>query len=590
MTSVDPHADTLELLRMAGSHPIVQGFPDGAIIVFDRDLRYLCAGGRGIAPLGLTQERIEGRTIYDIFPSEMVAEFEGPYRHALAGHETSLEVRFEDRIFLHRISPLMDAGGTVIAGIGYALDVTESRRSEEALRSSEQGLREERRRLRDAEAIGHSGSWEWDMATDTITWSEGLFALHHLDPTDFPGGYAQASARVHPDDRDLVETTLEACRTSEAPIRFRYRVNRVSDGEVRWFDSHVRGVFEDGALMRLVGAVADITDQVSAEAEADEANAFQQAVIAASPDYTFIADIRTGATIYGSRERDVPGLSGGADGSVSSFITDTVVHTDDQARLRAMDEQAVALGDGEVLEERYRIGDGEDGWRWLSRRIVPFRRDQAGWVTEVLGVLRDVTDVVEAEEKLSHDAFHDSLTGLPNRALLLDRLTEALSRSESLGREIGVLYLDLDGFKRVNDTAGHAAGDAVLIETANRLRKVVRQGDTVARVGGDEFVLVIEPWNRADVAPPLDDAPDTTFDRTLALKVADRVVGVLQAPIVVHGVEHRVTASVGITYPSALALDHPGTMTATHVVEEADAAMYWAKQEGKNRVEVFAWT
>ena len=246
MTSVDPHADTIELLRMAGSHPIVQGFPDGAIIVFDRDLRYLCAGGRGIAPLGLTQERTEGRTIYDIFPSEMVAGFEGPYRHALAGHETSLEVRFEDRIFLHRISPLMDAGGTVIAGIGYALDVTESRRSEEALRSSEQGLREERRRLRDAEAIGHSGSWEWDMATDTITWSEGLFALHHLDPTDFPGGYAQASARVHPDDRDLVETTLEACRTSEAPIRFRYRVNRVSDGEVRWFDSHVRGVFEDG--------------------------------------------------------------------------------------------------------------------------------------------------------------------------------------------------------------------------------------------------------------------------------------------------------------------------------------------------------
>jgi diguanylate cyclase (GGDEF)-like protein len=243
-----------------------------------------------------------------------------------------------------------------------------------------------------------------------------------------------------------------------------------------------------------------------------------------------------------------------------------------------------------VLEERYRVRDGEDGWRWLSRRIVPFRRDQAGWVTEVLGVLRDVTDVVAAEEKLAHDAFHDSLTGLPNRALLLDRLTEALSRSESVGREIGVLYLDLDGFKRVNDTAGHAAGDAVLIETANRLRTVVRQGDTVARVGGDEFVLVIEPWNRADAVPRLDVGPDTTVDRTLALNVADRVVGVLRAPIVVHGVEHRVTASVGITYPSALALDHPGTMTATHVVEEADAAMYWAKQEGKNRVEVFAWT
>ena len=267
-----------------------------------------------------------------------------------------------------------------------------------------------------------------------------------------------------------------------------------------------------------------------------------------------------------------------------------MVHPEDQARLVDMDHRAVTLHDGEVLEERYRARHHPDGWRWLSRRIVPFRRDETGAVTEVLGVLRDVTDLVAAEEKLAFDALHDSLTGLPNRALLLDRLTAALARSERQGREIAVLFCDLDGFKRVNDTAGHAAGDAVLIETANRLRRVLRDGDTVARVGGDEFVLVIEPWNRADGGRLFDTGPDIAVDRNLALRVADRVVQALRAPIVVQGVEHRITASVGITYPSVVALDHPDALTAADVVEEADAAMYWAKEEGKNRVEVFAWT
>ena len=117
---------------------------------------------------------------------------------------------------------------------------------------------------------------------------------------------------------------------------------------------------------------------------------------------------------------------------------------------------------------------------------------------EILGVLRDITEVVQAEEQLSHDALHDSLTGLPNRALLVDRLEAALSRSAREGAEIAVLFCDLDGFKEVNDTAGHAAGDAVLIETARRLQRA-RSGRGHHRPGGgDEFVLILEPWSRHD--------------------------------------------------------------------------------------------
>ncbi len=359
---------------------------------------------------------------------------------------------------------------------------------------------------------------------------------------------------------------------------------RAGDDELRWFDSRVSGVFEGTTLVRIVGAVADVTEQVLAEAEVIQANAFQKAVIAASPDYTFITDVRTGAMIYGSKDRDLLGRSSEQTESLGSHAIGLLVHPDDQAGLRALNAEAAKLDDGQVLHLRYRLRHADGQWHWLSRHVVPFRRDESGAVIETLGVLRDITDVVRGEEQLSHDALHDGLTGLPNRALLLDRLDAALARSARDEREIAVLFCDLDGFKHVNDTAGHAAGDAVLIETARRLRGVVRDGDTVARVGGDEFVLIIEPWDR----PNGDDrAEDARGDRSTALTIAERVVDALRSPFPVHGVDHAITVSVGVTYPSLSTRDGTGRPSASDIIESADTAMYRAKHHGKDRFELF---
>lgn len=130
---------------------------------------------------------------------------------------------------------------------------------------------------------------------------------------------------------------------------------------------------------------------------------------------------------------------------------------------------------------------------------TPFRRDAEGRVVEVLGVVRDITDTVNAETKLNHAALHDNLTSLPNPALLVDRLEASLTRAARELREVSVLFCDLDGFKRANDTAGHATLDTLLLEVARRLRAVLRSDDTFARIGGDEFVIVVEPWNRHPV-------------------------------------------------------------------------------------------
>ncbi|MHB1491866.1 MAG: diguanylate cyclase domain-containing protein, partial [Cellulomonas sp.] len=178
---------------------------------------------------------------------------------------------------------------------------------------------------------------------------------------------------------------------------------------------------------------------------------------------------------------------------------------------------------------------------------------------------------------------HDNLTGLPNRAFLLETLEGALARSRVDGRDVAVLFCDLDGFKEVNDTGGHSAGDAVLRETAQRFREVLREGDTVARVGGDEFVIVVEPWKRADPGPSL---PAGESARALAVDVAERLTRALQKPITVRGLDHVVRASIGITYATLDPAGPSASVTVDEVLHRADDAMYRAKDRGGSRYEL----
>lgn len=571
----------LDALRGARSQPIVAGFPEGALVAFDADLRYLCAGGAGLAPVGLTSQMMEGKTIFEVFSPDVSASLEGPYRRVLAGEEATVVVHVLGRTFIHRIAPFKDDDGIVVAGIGFTLDTTMDHAAQTELRASESRLQVERRRLRDAELVGHSGSWEWDLVSGVITWSDGLFALHGIGPTSLDGGYEQAASRVHPEDRATVDAALEAARRGES-AQFRYRVKRAGDGATRWLDSRASGVFENDTLVRLVGAVADVTEKVNAEAKVIETNNFLEAVLMASPDYTFITDVRTGVSTFGSRE--LLGFPRGYAASLGVGAIEAMVHPDDQVELRALNLEARGLSDGEVRTIRYRLRHSDGQWRWFSRHVVPFRRDETGRVSEVLGVLRDIDDVVRAEEQLTHSSLHDALTGLPNRALLLDRLEAAVARSAREEREVAVLYCDLDGFKNVNDTAGHAAGDAVLVEVASRFRSALRDGDTVARVGGDEFVVVVEPWNRTMVKPSRHRVASPSDERSFSREVARRIVQAIAEPFRVAGREFEITVSIGVAHLRHSSLS--AEQSVVRAIEQADEAMYVAKHEGKNRVHV----
>lgn len=215
------------------------------------------------------------------------------------------------------------------------------------------------------------------------------------------------------------------------------------------------------------------------------------------------------------------------------------------------------------LEHEHRMRTESGRWRWMLARGRAVQRDGETWMA---GSLSDVTRRREASARLLHEALHDELTGLPNRTLLLDRLSQALRRRRREdAHRFAVLFLDLDRFKVVNDSLGHLVGDQLLIAVARRLQQCVRPSDTVARLGGDEFALLLE-----DMDPGRD-----------AEHVADRIHRALGVPVVVGGHEVFTSVSIGICRGDAT------YRRPEDLLRDADTAMYKAKKLGKARYEIF---
>jgi len=238
-----------------------------------------------------------------------------------------------------------------------------------------------------------------------------------------------------------------------------------------------------------------------------------------------------------------------------------IVHPDDQDRLRQVFEDLLRAPSGQVSAE-IRLRHADDSWRSIEVVGKNLLEDPA--VGGVVVNYRDISERRQLEDELRHQAFHDSLTGLANRALFADRLEHALSRTRRNRNRLGVLFLDLDDFKTINDSLGHGEGDQVLIAVAGRLRDAIRAGDTVARMGGDEFAVLVEPGSGGS-----------------PMEVAERLLETLQAPFRIGGKELFVHASVGV------ALSSSPKETPEELLRDADASMYMAKSHGKNRIELF---
>jgi diguanylate cyclase (GGDEF)-like protein/PAS domain S-box-containing protein len=238
-----------------------------------------------------------------------------------------------------------------------------------------------------------------------------------------------------------------------------------------------------------------------------------------------------------------------------------LVHPDEQTAA-ATYLASVLAQPGNTLVAELRLHHSHGSWRDFE--VVATNMLEQAAVEGVVATCRDITQRKSFERELSRLAFTDTLTALPNRALLLDRLTHALARADRQMRKVAVLFLDLDRFKVVNDSLGHASGDGLLVEVANRIRSCLRSGDTAARLGGDEFTVLLE-----DV-----------LDESQALEVAERIAEALRVPVLLDGREVFISASIGI------ALSSP-TIGADQVLRNADLALYRAKADGRSCYALF---
>jgi diguanylate cyclase (GGDEF)-like protein len=303
----------------------------------------------------------------------------------------------------------------------------------------------------------------------------------------------------------------------------------------------------------------DISDRVAAEQELRELNSLLATTLDATTEGILVVDGSGHITTFNRGFAEM--------WEISDDILDA---RDDELTLACVLEQLV---DPDVFLAKVRevYADPEahshdiayfKTGRVIERHSRPRRLD--GHNVGRVWSFRDITEHQQLQQQLAHQALHDALTGLPNQSLFRDRIDHALARLPRTQRQLAVLFVDLDDFKNVNDTLGHWAGDALLVQLSERLMHQLRQGDTAARLGGDEFAVLV----------------DDLIDNDLAIDVAQRIITVLQEPIVIGTTRLTLTASVGIAYGGERS-------DADELLRNADLAMYAAKAQGKNCSRVF---
>jgi len=386
-----------------------------------------------------------------------------------------------------------------------------------------------------------------------------------------------AFERVHPEDRAEVQVLFQTClRSPGFPLVSEFRLRHRS-GSWRTVEAVLVNRLDDPSVAAAVLNFRDVTDRKRSQQKIEDLNRDLRRQVAEFETLLEVIPIGIGIARDPACRR-IEGnpymtrLMGGTPRENISFsappeeVLPTARLYRDGQPLAPEDlpmQRAAAQGAEVVDMEMDVVRDGEKVATILGYAAPLF--DEGGRPRGAIGASLDITERKRAEEQIKSLAYHDALTGLPNRRLFQDRLSVAVAQAHRNGQRLAVLYLDLDRFKPVNDSLGHAAGDRLIQDVAERLRTCLREGDTVARLGGDEFTLLL---------PGVSQVVD-------AARVAEKVLDTLRVPFQIEGREIFATASIGISlYPE----DGHDVET---LVKNADAAMYRAKQQGRDNYQLY---
>jgi diguanylate cyclase (GGDEF)-like protein/PAS domain S-box-containing protein len=412
--------------------------------------------------------------------------------------------------------------------------------------------------LQRAQAVAKVGNWIYEIATDTLRLSAETCRILGL-PDGTTGNYERYLAQVHAQDRDAVERIWQRACDGEV-FDCEHRI--VMGDALRWVRQKAEPEFApDGSVLRVVGITQDISDRKNAETQLRiAATAFEShegmAITDAQKVILQVNQAFTEITGYGAQE-----VVGQSPHMLNSGRHDAAFY--------AMMWSAIALTgswQGEIWNRRK---NGEVYPEWLTITAV---KDEAAQVTHYVAIFSDITARKTAESKIQSLAFFDPLTRLPNRRLLIDRLKQAQVANLRYQRQGALLFVDLDDFKTLNDTLGHAKGDLLLQQVARSLLTCVREGDTVARLGGDEFVVMLE------------DLSDNALEAaTQAESVGEKLLIKLNQMYQLATDKYHSTSSIGVT----LFGDSKDNESVEEPVKRAELAMYQAKAAGRNTLRFY---
>ncbi|WP_445149999.1 sensor domain-containing protein [Baekduia sp. Peel2402] len=531
-------------------------------------------GGVRITYVNAAFERLVGRTrdeLLGLDPALLASEAADPEDERALGRALVQEVAHAATMTLKRrdgsafrvemkITPVRDADGVLTDWIAVVDDVTDRLDALDRLAVAEARYRE---LVEYVPAVSYVANWD---EHSTLTYvSPQIEGMLGWPPEAFIADQGLWYRCIHPDDVARVREHEARSYADGTRVDMEFRMLR-RDGAELWVRDKETVIRDaDGVPAFSQGVLVDVTPSRASQGElaADEHHRAQRYLDIAGA-IIVVLDANARITLLNRAGAELLGYSEGE--LVGQHWYDVVVPERLRVTGRAAFAEEVGAGvDDAVHESIVLTKDGDERTIAWRDTIV---RDDSGAVTAVMSSGVDLTERRAAEEQIAYLAYHDPLTGLPNRALLQEHLDLALARARRQGEAVGLLYLDLDGFKLVNDSLGHPAGDELLCHVTMRLSERRRGMDLLARQGGDEFLLLL-----ADLERPQAEAH--------ARRVAEDLLKALAEPFSISGAEFHIGASIGISlYPRDAA-------DADELLRHADAAMYAAKAAGRNGVTVY---